>query len=536
MDHTIAGQHIGRRHRRTVDHDHITIDRHGQLGTIHRGHRLAIETKHISSQNLTRNHVVGQNPSQILRSQQLLSRQPQIIKGSGKRLIGRGEHRERPITRQGVNQTGSLSRRQQGGKRPSLTSNIHNRPRLSGLIGHGVLIGRGTGDEDGVDHVDHTIAGQHIGRRHRRTVDHDHITIDRHGQLGTIHRGHRLAIETKHISSQNLTRNHVVGQNPSQILRSQQLLSRQPQIIKGSGKRLIGRGEHRERPITRQGVNQTGSLSRRQQGGKRPSLTSNIHNRPRLSGLIGRGRGRRRLIGRRLAGVVGTVGAGSADEKEGEGQGGASKGELHWITSIGDMAPGSWELITDPVTQPAPGSNPENRISCLVSLAASGGTFTRALREPRERPSYVWLHTTVSYDRRIEAQFDIEFDPTHAAASETRQRARGQLDAAGLASRDAADLELIIAELASNAVEQQPAAPVRLTITISPSEVAVRMANKSTGEPLRSDEPDLADGSLAERGRGLAIVDALTDELTWEDVADGWTVIRCRRSLDRPPA
>ena len=127
--------------------------------------------------------------------------------------------------------------------------------------------------------------------------------------------------------------------------------------------------------------------------------------------------------------------------------------------------------------------------------------------------------------------FGLSFDATHEAASLARQEARGLLGAAGLASDIAADLELIIAELVSNAVEQQPLTPIRLDVSMVDGHVLIAVANRwSRRRPVIPFPTVDADDGLPERGRGLAIVEALTDRLTIESVGE-WTWVRCQRRL-----
>lgn len=135
------------------------------------------------------------------------------------------------------------------------------------------------------------------------------------------------------------------------------------------------------------------------------------------------------------------------------------------------------------------------------------------------------------YDRPIQDSFDVHFDPTHEAASSTRRQARSVLDAAGVPGEAAADLELVIAELACNAVEQAPEAPIRLEMTILDQVVVVTLTNRANGEdrpgsPSGSD--DGAPDAMADRGWGLGIVDHLSDQVEIE--ADGgWTSVRAIR-------
>lgn len=143
------------------------------------------------------------------------------------------------------------------------------------------------------------------------------------------------------------------------------------------------------------------------------------------------------------------------------------------------------------------------------------------------------------YDRTIETRFEFDFDPTSASASLARQSARSFLDRSGLPSSVVADLELIVAELASNAVEQQPTEPIRLVVDLSDAGVHVSVANEIVnGEPTDPvPEPWLATSvtqPLQERGWGLGIVRALTDGF-WVNEANGWTLVSCLRRHEAGP-
>ena len=132
--------------------------------------------------------------------------------------------------------------------------------------------------------------------------------------------------------------------------------------------------------------------------------------------------------------------------------------------------------------------------------------------------------------------FDFQFEPTHAEASRVRQEASRLLDAAGIPPATIADVELVLAELTSNAVEQEPNLPVRLEVAVADGAVHLTVANQSTGEPqveLAASPDGGADSDvLADRGRGLMIVRALTDEL-WVDRDTGWTSISCLLRFDQ---
>lgn len=141
--------------------------------------------------------------------------------------------------------------------------------------------------------------------------------------------------------------------------------------------------------------------------------------------------------------------------------------------------------------------------------------------------------------------FDLRFEPTHEAAARAREAATRLLEAADLAPRLIADLELVIAELLANAVEQVPTEPIRLQAKTAEGAIILTVANQYDCSPCDSSrwDPVVTDASLigedpdsiSERGRGLAIVEALVDEI-WVDREAEWTFVRCRCLVGRDPA
>jgi len=99
----------------------------------------------------------------------------------------------------------------------------------------------------------------------------------------------------------------------------------------------------------------------------------------------------------------------------------------------------------------------------------------------------------------------------------------------------AVDVELIIAELVTNAVEQEPTMPVRLDVVIADGAIYVSVANRSVDDSA-IELPGSADGSidgvLADRGRGLQIVSALADGV-WVHGDGEWTSVRCLKWFDQ---
>ncbi len=142
------------------------------------------------------------------------------------------------------------------------------------------------------------------------------------------------------------------------------------------------------------------------------------------------------------------------------------------------------------------------------------------------------------YDGPVGETFDLRFEPTHAAASETRQQVGRRLDEAGIPAVIAADVELVIAELLSNAVEQEPVEPIRLAVAIADDAIYLSVSNRLAGGAASVDLPATGEelpeprDELADDGRGLYIIRALTDRL-WFEGDDEWTTVSCLRRFAR---
>jgi len=143
------------------------------------------------------------------------------------------------------------------------------------------------------------------------------------------------------------------------------------------------------------------------------------------------------------------------------------------------------------------------------------------------------MSNTQPTDIRIE----LEFEPTHAEASKARQIVGDRLRQLFIAPEVVADVELVFAELAANAVEQQPELPVKLTITGAQSDLAITVSNANTGIGVINDGLSSGDagaiGALAERGWGLNIIQTITDAVSVLN-ADGWTSVRCLIGSRKP--
>lgn len=93
-------------------------------------------------------------------------------------------------------------------------------------------------------------------------------------------------------------------------------------------------------------------------------------------------------------------------------------------------------------------------------------------------------------------------------------------------------LTLVTTELVSNALAASPPdVPVEITLQLSPHEVSVSVLDAGSGLKTRSFAPPPAS---SRRGRGLAIVDQLADQLTI-DRRDGRTLVTARKRRPAAP-
>ncbi len=88
------------------------------------------------------------------------------------------------------------------------------------------------------------------------------------------------------------------------------------------------------------------------------------------------------------------------------------------------------------------------------------------------------------------------------------------------------DAQLILSELISNAIEASPDQSYRVVAQIMPNAVAITVTNRSTAE-LPAEEDWTPKSVLAPQGRGLLIVNALSESVTIEQ-SGGATLVSAR--------
>lgn len=112
-----------------------------------------------------------------------------------------------------------------------------------------------------------------------------------------------------------------------------------------------------------------------------------------------------------------------------------------------------------------------------------------------------------------------------------RRAVTGWLEPLGLTDTDVGSVQVVVSELVANAVEAtRPDDEISVGLAEQDRLVSVEVVNPSHRDspvPI----PAMAD-PFAARGRGLAIVDALAEEMTLAEV-EGHTVARCVVRLGR---
>jgi len=123
--------------------------------------------------------------------------------------------------------------------------------------------------------------------------------------------------------------------------------------------------------------------------------------------------------------------------------------------------------------------------------------------------------------------FEYRFSPNLAAVPLVRGSLADWLDHQPIDGEDVEDLLLVASELATNAVRHAGGAPTGLSLRARAADDAVVIEVEDDGgeailhwNDLERPEPE------AEKGRGLWLVEALTDELTTE-TRGGRTLVRC---------
>jgi serine/threonine-protein kinase RsbW len=105
-----------------------------------------------------------------------------------------------------------------------------------------------------------------------------------------------------------------------------------------------------------------------------------------------------------------------------------------------------------------------------------------------------------------------------------RDTLRTVLAGLDVAEEDIDDLELALTEASANVVRHaEDSAEYEVTVEVDADGCVIRVSDRGPGFAEQPGEPALPPAP-AESGRGLALMQALTDELHFERDADGMTV------------
>lgn len=132
----------------------------------------------------------------------------------------------------------------------------------------------------------------------------------------------------------------------------------------------------------------------------------------------------------------------------------------------------------------------------------------------------------------IAAALDEMFDGSTATLNRARLTVADCLSSHGIAEADVERAALVVSELTTNAVEASQD-PYRVEVIVEPEQVLIRVANRASVDDLPPPEAWGPDSVLAPRGRGLAIVEALSDAVRYGEAEDGWLEVTA--TLRRAP-
>ena len=127
-------------------------------------------------------------------------------------------------------------------------------------------------------------------------------------------------------------------------------------------------------------------------------------------------------------------------------------------------------------------------------------------------------------------QLLVELSSDFRALARLRDQLRTWLADAEVAPTTRDDLLLVATELCTNAIEATAdSEPVEVQVSVDGTALRMSVANV-TGTVEGHEPAELRQGSLQERGRGLAIVRSLVDTVVMTN-ADGRTVVRTMQLL-----
>lgn len=145
-------------------------------------------------------------------------------------------------------------------------------------------------------------------------------------------------------------------------------------------------------------------------------------------------------------------------------------------------------------------------------------------------PGYTWrIDNDVAGDI-----LDLRLEASHAEVSKARRQASEFLRRLDVEPSLVADTELVVAELLANAADQPAAGPIDFLLVAADDALHVTVVNsRPPGPPVVFPSEPIGD-ALVDGGRGLNIVQAITDGM-WIHGTDDTTAVTCwlRRRLRR---
>lgn len=131
-----------------------------------------------------------------------------------------------------------------------------------------------------------------------------------------------------------------------------------------------------------------------------------------------------------------------------------------------------------------------------------------------------------------ESRAMVALDQSFAGSSDSLNEARvlvaTALEQLGVDLDTIERARLIVSELTTNAVEASPGQPFHVRALVEPRAIALTVRNHASEDALPPRDEWGPDDVLAARGRGLAIVKALADEVELVEDETGWLEVTAR--------
>jgi len=134
----------------------------------------------------------------------------------------------------------------------------------------------------------------------------------------------------------------------------------------------------------------------------------------------------------------------------------------------------------------------------------------------------------------VRIEYSLSLPRDAATVSIVRRLAKSAMLELGVVTEDIRDVALMLSEACANVIEHASVEQDDYRVLVALSEDACEIRVIDTGRGFDADhlsDVALRDDSNAERGRGIRIMQALADRVTFESEAEHGTVVYLRKRL-----